>query len=1228
MLQKERDILCFSPAQSVQKAYLRLPIKEKDKDEFRSSMSTLLHNLDPSDREGVNKGYVKTFLETTFWNPTQYKVGERDDIDLAITDKNTDSVAVMFEFKRVGEEGMVKKDNLNRKGMQELVLYYILQEKVKHNHNVRHLIISDGFQYFIFEKGEFWKNFASDNKFVNEVLAEENDKHVTRDYIYKQIIAPKVEEVWHRLKFIYLDLKQYIDQVDDEKFNNSRALNAIYKLFSPTYMLNKSFQKHYGINKSFYRELLYIMGLQEVYDNDRRRIKRIPEGQRSCGSLVEQTYSLLEDFMPTEEQEEKRLEIALGLVMLWVNRIIFIRLLETQLINFNNGDNSYGILGKIDNFDTLYRLFFNVLAIPEKERTKKLATQFSNVPYLNSSLFELSDVEKKYFSVNALSNKMLQVMKGTVLKDNKGHAETAQLHVLDYLLRFLNAYDFGANHDNEGKTLISAAVLGLIFEKVNGYKDGSYYTSEDVTADMCHNVIRRAVVAKFNEHYGWNCETFDDLKEKFDYSKPENRDTANKLINSIRICDPSVGSGHFLVASLNEFIVIKRELNVLCAEDGSRMKAYRIAVENDELVITDEDDEFHYQPGNPESQKVQETLFKEKRKIIENCLFGVDINAKSVEICQLRLWIELLKSAYYYKGKDDGLRHLQTLPNIDINIKTGNSLVMQQKLDTNLCDILSEVHLSIDKYRNNVANYKKSATKADKHKMNEDIKNIKSTIQSEFYRRSQTYKDWIKVYAKLLYETNDLFADNGATAKLTALRNKEQKLRLRLEAIKNDKVLNDAFEWRYEFPEILNEEGKFIGFDIVIGNPPYGVKISGEYRKRVEDNWGHMPDYEIYYYFIKLAQAIVKPGGYLSYIIPNTWLFNVHAEDVRKNLLLHWHILEVLDCTEFSLFDKATVRNTIITMQRYPSPIDETTAESASVGYRSTKGLLEESKTNNSKPFNTLVNRPLMHTSGRSLMTSFSQNWALAFRLTEQEKDIVEAIEINKGKVKTYFEVSQGYIPYRLSDLVQKYGKEEGNRIKNERQWHSKTKVDDSYIQEIKGEDITKYHYHATGEYVKYGKHVGTYVDMKYFSSPRLLVREIVNPLIACYTEETFVNDPQLIDVISRPGNKTWSLKFLWAIMNSKMGSYYIIRHSPKATKGAFPKILIADINDFPLPVIDTDDKKAMVSNIEALVEDVTGKARNGYENSEEVKTIENKINMLVCQLYGLGNDEAKIINR
>jgi len=548
--------------------------------------------------------------------------------------------------------------------------------------------------------------------------------------------------------------------------------------------------------------------------------------------------------------------------------------------------------------------------------------KFKELPYLNSSLFEISDIEKKYFPISSLRNGLITIMKGSVLKDRDGKMATGDINILSYILRFLDSFDFGSDGGKSGKTIINASVLGLIFEKINGYKDGSFFTSGYVSSYICRETIRKTIVQKFNDERGWKCADFEELKDAIDFTKREERDAANDIINRVRICDPAVGSGHFLVSALNELIAVKRALNVLQEADSTRFRAYNIDVEDDELVVSDEDGEFKYRPNVPESQRVQEMLFEEKKTIIENCLFGVDINPKSVEICQLRLWIELLKNAYYLKN-ESGKRYLRTLPNIDIKIKSGNSLVIIQPLDTNIKQFLAKANLTIEQYFESVKNYKSNISKANKHKINNEIHDIKNKISREFMLRSQHYEAWLKAHYELILKENPMFPDVYQTKEIDRLRQREKRLRDVVDDITKNNILVYAFEWRYEFPEILDENGNLTGFDCVIGNPPYGVSISGEYRKKGEEIWSHVPDYEIYYYFIELAHSILKKDGLLAYIIPNTWLFNVNSENYRLNLLKRWNIQEVLDCTNFQIFNLATVRNSIITMQK----VDENTIQ-------------------------------------------------------------------------------------------------------------------------------------------------------------------------------------------------------------------------------------------------------------------------------------------------------------
>lgn len=323
---------------------------------------------------------------------------------------------------------------------------------------------------------------------------------------------------------------------------------------------------------------------------------------------------------------------------------------------------------------------------------------------------------------------------------------------------------------------------------------------------------------------GWNCSDYEALKDK----DIEDYHLANAIVNSIRICDPAVGSGHFLVSVLNEIIRTKYDLGILldCNDKRIKKQDWSIEIANDELIVSDADGEpFVYIPGNSESQRIQEALFNEKRRIIENCLFGVDLNPNAVNICRLRLWIELLKNAYY--TKDSGYTDLETLPNIDINIKVGNSLIHRFDLKQDISEILKKTGISISQYKDAVTRYKNAHSKDEKRELEDMISTIKSTLRTQIslydpkiLRKIQLEKELNNLLAPQLFESSK--KEKAQREKQTkALKTRINKLNDEIEGIRNNKMFVGAFEWRIEFPEILDDTGCFIGFDCIIGNPPY-----------------------------------------------------------------------------------------------------------------------------------------------------------------------------------------------------------------------------------------------------------------------------------------------------------------------------------------------------------------------------------------------------------------------
>ena len=198
-----------TPSQSIKKSYLRQPVEQAELENFREYLEILLKELNPSDIEEANKGRVKTFLEHTLWLSNSYEINASGKTDLTIKDKNLERNVVLFEFKKVNSPEMVTKEDLVRKAMFELVLYYVLEEHERKNTNIKHLVISDGYKYFIFEKGLFWDLFGRDKMLVRNIMSSERTSSEKRDYIYNQIIKPKVEAYKNKLAFTYVDLASY-----------------------------------------------------------------------------------------------------------------------------------------------------------------------------------------------------------------------------------------------------------------------------------------------------------------------------------------------------------------------------------------------------------------------------------------------------------------------------------------------------------------------------------------------------------------------------------------------------------------------------------------------------------------------------------------------------------------------------------------------------------------------------------------------------------------------------------------------------------------------------------------------------------------------------------------------------------------------------------------------------------------------------------------------------------
>ena len=744
---------------------------------------------------------------------------------------------------------------------------------------------------------------------------------------------------------VHFNFKDYETILRNNKKEDDRALIALFKILSPQHFFKVSAPNDSNsLNEKFYKELLHIIGLEEAKEGGKNIIRRKKEN-RNTASLLEMALSKLHTKgihkirdlqLYGDTLEDQHFNIALELCIGWVNRILFLKLLEGQLMTYHNGSGDYRFLHSkmVHDFDELFKLFHSVLAVSVGKRDSDTKEKYKFVPYLNSSLFEISYLEDVTICIDSLDNSNLLPLIGTtILTDTK--IQTDKLPSLDYLFRFLDAYDFASegNEDiqEDNKTIINASVLGKVFEKINGYKDGSIFTPAFITMYMCRQSIRLAVVEKFNEAKGWNLHSYHEI-----YNKIEDKKEANQIINSLKICDPAVGSGHFLVSALNEIICIKSELGILMDENGKTLRDYKAEVIDDELYVYDIETEKQFYYLKPEAksnrvsyqfgggeinavgishserQRIQETLFHEKQTIIENCLFGVDINPNSVKICRLRLWIELLKNAYY--KKESGFTELETLPNIDINIKCGNSLLSRFALDADLSDAFKSIQYDIKAYRGFVQDYKNEKSREVKRGLEIIITSIKDKFREQFYVRSKENKDLQNIrgqYLTLMTSNADLFGKKlkGKDFELQKekLENRLSFFQAKVDDIKNNLLYKNAFEWRFEFPEVMNNDGSFEGFDLIIGNPPY---IRQEEIKNLK---GHLLNNyktysstaDLYVYFVEKSFDILKPTGNTTLIIPNKWMQAGYGKGMRS-FLLNKQLFSIVDFGDFQVFDNVT----------------------------------------------------------------------------------------------------------------------------------------------------------------------------------------------------------------------------------------------------------------------------------------------------------------------------------
>ncbi len=930
---------------------------------FETAFNAFLET-NPQENENHQNDAFNDLLKSVF----KYKVKPTKKIDSTILNENNE-VEVIIEFKALKNPNeFIKKGDLNVKAFHESLLYYLTERK-EGNNNLKHLILATIKELYIIDANEF-KVFNKDKE-IEKAFENCHDKkgNDTSTKAFYDACQKRLNELDHSLKYHHIPLKK-------------ENLALIYQALSPNFLLKiPKYSDANTLNKDFYEELLYILGLEEQNEKGKILIKP-SHTQNSLSDALKGSYNNLDD------------EEVMALLIAWNNRILFLRLLESLLISFEHFKKPFLTTENFNDFNALNTLFFEVLAKKNSERLKEIKEDkiLEKIPYLNSSLFDKTPLELKGHEIKLLDNKKLEIYKNSVLK--KDNPKQEPLPLLEYFFAFLRLYKFTTtpkdikdNTDTSESRLINSSVLGLVFEKLNGYKEGSFYTPSFITSYMCKESITPIVLDKFNQTYKIECENLKELKNYLQnsYKEDKRKEYLNTLL-TLRICDPAVGSGHFLVSALNEMVLIAYKLGLIAS-----LYRHKLRLENDEIIIhTPEDKVFKYTIPHSENDPhhhIQKELFELKKSIIENCLFGVDINPNSCEITKLRLWIELLKYSYYIFEEGKNTNNLETLPNIDINIKCANSLISRFALKDKALlknEKNKNLEYSIAEYKELVKIYKdpkiletltrpikdskavrkyakerlyqelaQNPNKDFKKALNDRIEKVKEVFKLtlEPHQKELKFKKFLKEHLEL-YGRSILEEANDNSLELEALALEKQVANLFFDyrpypkLDKSDKVVGlehfnryvltsykdlqdeneryaNALEWRFEFPEVLDDEGDFSGFDCIIGNPPYirqeQIKdLKPLLEKQYQDFYNSTAD--IYTYFFALAYHLLKEKGFNAFITSNKYARAKYGTKLREWLLKKTTIVSYMELNALKVFESATVDTSIMNFIKQTPP--------------------------------------------------------------------------------------------------------------------------------------------------------------------------------------------------------------------------------------------------------------------------------------------------------------------
>jgi hypothetical protein len=771
--------------------------------------------------------------------------------------------------------------------------------------------------------------------------------------------------------------------------------------------------------------------------------------------------------------------------------------------------------------DVLEPLFFNTL---NERRDNDLADprlgENIKIPYLNGGLFDKDDLDKKDIDFP-----------------------------YDYfkeLMDFFAMYNFtiDENDPEDSEIGIDPEMLGHIFENLlEDNKDkGAFYTPKEIVQYMSKESVSQYLKSYTPEELHTAIDSL--IKQRVVepvLQKKENARLVNSALTKVKVCDPAIGSGAFPMGVLNVLFDCRHLL-------------YGFIGVNEV---------FSYA--------------KVKRDIIQNNIYGVDIEKGAVDIARLRFWLALVVDE----------NEPQPLPNLDYKIMCGDSLLHRFALDAPFKSVLRDYNqkngtqYTLDDYRQWVYDYTDIFDHTQKDTFRQKIEDIKRAVKTELSDKEKGKIAKVRgTIANLQME--DMFGGKKKEneKEIKALQKELKALEQQREEIESNKIYEQAFEWRFEFPALLDEEGNFTGFDIVIANPPYvqlGTEDKTKYQKDYSILEGHVDLYEL---FIEAGEQLLKEGGALVFINPNTILSNLYSQKLRRKMIYEYGLQEIVN---FGMDVFNAVVHTCILRMRKGANINK-------IGIK--VNVNEVSK----------LTLPI--------------DYYLSVSDIENTRNFTFDISFNNSERLLFAKVS------KMSTLGDYCFLRQCIKTGNDTEFVRKSEIELSspWKKTLRGKGIERYVIKERNVYLKYGDWLArNWKNTSFYECPKIAIREAGNRITACLDFENRYFLSSLYAIYPKKSYTNNDLKVLLAILNSTFATYFIHKIAFEITKGAFTKMRTNQLARLPIPDVSKDIHNRLVS----LIDDIVSAKQNGLS----INSTENEIDLIVYHLYGLTYDEVLIVD-